>query len=242
MSGHSKWHSIKHKKGAADAKRGKEFTKLGNAIAVAARDGADVETNFRLRLAIDRAKQANVPNANIEKAILRGSGQLEGEQIQEVVYEGYGPGGIAIIVEGATDNKNRTYSDIRTAFTKNGGNMAESGAVAYQFDRRGIITIENANVEELTLRAIDEGAVDISDEEGVVTVYTDGKELAKIVDALRGDYEVKSSELGSVPQNLVVLEDESTATKALKLMDALDELDDVTNTYSNFDIAEGIDI
>ncbi len=242
MSGHSKWHSIKHKKGAADAKRGKEFTKLGNAIAVAARDGADVETNFRLRLAIDRAKQANVPNANIEKAILRGSGQLEGEQIQEVVYEGYGPGGIAIIVEGATDNKNRTYSDIRTAFTKNGGNMAESGAVAYQFDRRGIITIENANVEELTLRAIDEGAVDISDEDGVVTVYTDAKELAKTVDALRDEYEVKSSELGFVPQNLVMLEDESTATKALKLMDALDELDDVTNTYSNFDIAEGIDI
>lgn len=242
MSGHSKWHSIKHKKGAADAKRGKEFTKLGNAIAVAARDGADPETNFRLRLAIDRAKQANVPNANIEKAVLRGSGQLEGEQIQEVVYEGYGPGGIAIIVEGATDNKNRTYSDIRNAFTKNGGNMAESGAVAYQFDRRGIITIENADVEELTLRAIDEGAVDIDDEEGVVTVYTDGKELARTVDALRGDYEVKSSELGFVPQNLVMLEDEATAKKAIKLMDALDELDDVTNTYSNFDIAEGIDI
>lgn len=240
MSGHSKWHSIKHKKGAADAKRGKEFTKLGNAIAVAARDGADPETNFRLRLAIDRAKQANVPNANIEKAVLRGSGQLEGEQIQEVVYEGYGPGGIAVIIEGATDNKNRTYSDIRTAFTKNGGNMAESGAVAYQFDRRGIIIIDNADVEELTLRAIDEGAVDVSDEDGVVTVYTDAKELARTVDSLRGDYEVKSSELGFVPQNLVLLEDESTATKAVKLMDALDELDDVTNTYSNFDIAEGI--
>ena len=242
MSGHSKWHSIKHKKGAADAKRGKEFTKLGNAIAVAARDGADPETNNRLRLAIDKAKAANMPNANIDKAIKRGSGQLGGEQIQEVIYEGYGPGGVAVIVECATDNKNRTSSDVRASFSKNGGNMAETGAVSYQFDRRGIITIEADDVDELTLRAIDEGAVDVADDDGVVTVYTDPKELAKVSDALNKDYDVKSSELGFVPQNLVILEDESTATKTVKLMDALDELDDVANTYSNFDIAEGIDL
>ncbi|MEX0748919.1 MAG: YebC/PmpR family DNA-binding transcriptional regulator [Candidatus Saccharimonadales bacterium] len=242
MSGHSKWHSIKHKKGAADAKRGKEFTKLGNMIAIAAREGADPETNFKLRLAIDKAKGANVPNANIEKAVLRGSGQLEGEQLQEIVYEGYGPGGIAVIVEATTDNKNRAYSDIRAAFSKNGGNVAESGAVAYQFDRRGIITIDSPDVETLTLAAIDAGALDIAEDEDTVTIYTDPKELAQVTDKLAAVYEIASSELGFVPQNVIMIEDSSTAGKVIRLMNALDELDDVSNTFSNFDIAEGVEV
>lgn len=239
MSGHSKWQTIKRKKNAQDAKRGQEFTKLGNAIAVAAREGADPETNFRLRLAIDKAKQSNMPNANIEKAIARGGGQLGSEQIQDFIYEGYGPGGAAVMVEGVTDNKNRTASDVRTAFSKNGGNLAESGAVSYQFDHCGIITIESEDVDEVTLTAIDVGARDVYGEEGIVTVYTDPKQLKQVQTQL-GDYAIVSAELGYVPHYTVMIEDATTAQKVIKLMNALEELDDVTNTYSNFDIAEGV--
>lgn len=241
MSGHSKWHSIKYKKGAADAKRGKQFTKLGNAIAVAARDDPDPETNNRLRMAIEKAKDANMPNANIDKAIKRGSGQPAGEQIQEVTYEGYGPGGVAVIVECATDNKNRTSSDVRTAFTKNGGSLAETGAVAYQFDRRGIITIETDDTEAVMFDAIDAGVEDVFPDEGLVTIYTEPKEL-KAVESRLGGYKIASSGLGYVPQHTVMIEDEAIAKKVIKLMDALEDLDDVTNTYSNFDIAENIEI
>lgn len=239
MSGHSKWQTIKRKKGAQDAKRGQQFTKLGNAITVAAREGDDPETNFRLRLAIEKAKKANMPNANIEKAVARGSGKLEGAQLQEVMYEGYGPGGVAVIVEGVTDNKNRTSSDVRTAFTKNGGNMAESGAVSFQFDHRGIITIDTEDPETVSLAAMEAGALDVFTDEGAVTVYTDPKEL-KAVQAQLADYPVTAAELGYVPRHTVMIEDPATAHKVLKLMDALEDLDDVTNTYSNFDIAEGI--
>lgn len=239
MSGHSKWQTIKRKKNAQDAKRGQEFTKLGNAIAVAAREGADPETNFRLRLAIDKAKQSNMPSANIDKAIARGSGQLGSQQLQDFIYEGYGPGGVAVIAEGVTDNKNRTASDVRTAFSKNGGNLAESGAVSYQFDHCGIISIESQDVDAVTLAAIDAGAADVYGEEGIVTVYTDPKQL-KQVQAQLGDYAIVSAELGYVPHYTVMIEDATTAQKVIKLMNALEELDDVTNTYSNFDIAEGV--
>lgn len=241
MSGHSKWQTIKRKKGAEDAKRGQKFTKLSKAIAVAAREGGDdPETNFHLRLAIDKAKTANMPNANIDKAVARGAGKLEGEQLQEVLYEGYGPGGIAIIVEGVTDNKNRTSSDVRTAFSKHGGNMAETGAVQYQFKRLGIITIDTDDPDTVTLEAIDVGASDVfTDEEGVVTVYTDPKEL-KSVQSKLSNFSITSAEVGYVPEHTVMIEDEATAKKTLKLMDALEDLDDVTNTYSNFDIAEGL--
>ncbi|MEX0934177.1 MAG: YebC/PmpR family DNA-binding transcriptional regulator [Candidatus Saccharimonadales bacterium] len=244
MSGHSKWHSIKHKKGAADAKRGKEFTKLGNTIAIAAREGADPEINFRLRLAIDKARAANMPNANIEKAIARGSGQLEGEQIQEITYEGYGPSGIAVIVEVATDNKNRAYSDVKAVFSKHGGNMGEPGSVAYQFDRRGIVVVatEEVGKDEATLAAIDAGAIDVEEGEDIITVYTDPKELAKVTKTLGEDFKIQSSELGYVPQNTIMLEDKSTAQKAINLLSALEELDDVASTYSNFDIADDIEI
>jgi len=235
MSGHSKWHSIKHKKGVADARRGAVFTKLGNAIAIAAREGADPESNFRLRLAIDQAKAANMPNANIDKSIARGSGASGGEQIQEVTYEGYGPGGIAIIVESATDNKNRTYADIRTAFTKNGGNMAEAGAVAFQFNRRGIITIESDDAESVELAAIDAGAEDIFTDGEEVSVYTAATDLKKVQEQLR-EHKIVSAELGYVPKNTIMIDDSSAAQKAIKLMDALEDLDDVSNTYSNLDI------
>lgn len=241
MSGHSKWHSIKHKKGAADAKRGQQFTKLSNAIAIAARGGADPEVNFSLRLAIDKAKAANMPNSNIEKAVLRGSGQLEGEQIQEVTYEGYGPGGVAIIVEGATDNKNRTYSDIRTAFSKNGGNMAETGAVAFQFEQKGVIVIEVDDTEAATLVAIEAGAEDVEEDSGVLTVYTAPKELNAVRTNLQdAGLKLTSAELGYEPTQIVPVEDAQTAKKVLNLMEVLDGLDDVTNTYSNFDISEAV--
>jgi len=239
MSGHSKWHSIKHKKGAADAKRGKVFTKLGNAIAIAAREGDDPETNVRLRLAIDKAKQSNMPNANIDKAIQRGSGQLEGEQITEVTYEGYGPGGVAIIVEGATDNRNRTYSDIRAAFSKNGGNIAETGAVAFQFDKRGIIQINTDDPESVTLAIMDLGVEDVFTDEESVTVYTEATDLKRVEDQL-SEYDIESAELGYVPQHTVMIEDAATAGKVIKLMNALEDLDDVSNTYANFDIADGV--
>ena len=239
MSGHSKWQTIKRKKGAQDAKRGQEFTKLSNAIAVAAREGEDPETNFRLRLAIDKAKQANMPNSNIEKAVARGSGKDGSAQVEDFLYEGYGPGGVAVIVEGVTDNRNRAASTIRTAFNKNGGNMADTGAVSFQFDRRGIITIETSDVDEITLAAIDAGAEDVFDEGGMVTVYTGPKQLKQVQQQLQ-DYNVKSADIGYVPHNIIKIEDVATAKKVVNLMNVLEDIDDVTDTYTNFDVDDSI--
>jgi YebC/PmpR family DNA-binding regulatory protein len=234
MSGHSKWSTIKRQKGAKDAARGAVFTKLGNAIAIAARGGADPEMNFNLRLAIDRAKAANMPNANIQRSIDRGSGKLGGEQIQEVMYEGYGPGGVAILVECATDNLNRTYPEVRLAFSKHGGNMAEKGAVAFQFDRKGVIRVKGVG-EDLLLQVLDAGAEDAIEEDGETVVYTDPKDLAKVRTALQeAGLEITEAELTFVPNNTVNVEDEATLGKIMRLMDALDELDDVTNTHTNF--------
>lgn len=234
MSGHSKWSTIKRQKGAKDAARGAVFTKLGNAIAIAARGGADPEMNFALRLAVDRAKAANMPNANIQRSIDRGSGRLGGEQIQEVMYEGYGPGGVAVLVECATDNVNRTYPEVRLAFSKHGGNIAEKGAVAFQFDRKGVIRVKGTG-EELLLQVLDAGAEDALEEDGETIVYTDPKELARVRDALREQgLEITEAELTFVPNNTVTVEDEATLGKIMRLMDALDELDDVTNTHTNF--------
>jgi YebC/PmpR family DNA-binding regulatory protein len=234
MSGHSKWSTIKRQKGAKDAARGAVFTKLGNAIAIAARNGADPEMNFSLRLAIDRAKAANMPNANIQRSIDRGSGRLGGDQIQEVVYEGYGPGGVAILVECATDNINRTYPEVRLAFTKHGGNMAEKGAVAFQFDRKGVIRVKGTG-EDLLLQVLDAGAEDAVEEEGETVVYTDPKELAKVRQAVQDQgLEITEAELTFVPNNTVTIEDEATLGKVMRLMEALDDVDDVTNTHTNF--------
>jgi YebC/PmpR family DNA-binding regulatory protein len=237
MSGHSKWSTIKRQKGAKDAARGAVFTKLGNMIAIAARGGADPEMNFSLRLAIDRAKAANMPNANIQRSIDRGSGKLGGEQIQEVMYEGYGPGGVAILVECATDNVNRTYPEVRLAFSKHGGNIAEKGAVAFQFDRKGVIRVKGTG-EDLLLQILDAGAEDAIEEEGETIVYTDPKELAKVRDNLQNSgIELVEAELTFVPNNTVQINDEVTQGKVMRLMEALEGLDDITNTHTNFDIA-----
>jgi YebC/PmpR family DNA-binding regulatory protein len=238
MSGHSKWSTIKRQKGAKDAARSAVFTKLGNAIAIAAHSGADPDMNFTLRLAIDRAKAANMPNANIQRSIDRGSGKLGGEQIQEVMYEGYGPGGVAILVETATDNLNRTLPEVRLAFSKHGGNLAEKGAVAFQFDRKGMIRVK-ATGDDVLMAAIDAGADDMQEEDDESIIYTDPKELAKVRDALRQiSLEITEAELTYVPNNTVEIIDKDTAGKIMRLMDALDDLDDVTNTHVNFDIPE----
>ena len=240
MSGHSKWSTIKRQKGAKDAKRGAIFTKLGNAIAIAARGGADPEMNFSLRLAIDKAKGANMPMANIQRSIDRGSGKLGGETIAEVMYEGYGPGGVAILVECATDNINRTLPDVRSAFVKHGGNLAEKGAVAFQFERKGVIRVKGSG-DELTLQAIDAGAEDVEEENGESVILTDPKQLAQVRDNLRQqNLEILDAELAYVPKNSVEITDEATAGKIIRLMEALDELDDVTATHTNFDIPEGV--
>jgi YebC/PmpR family DNA-binding regulatory protein len=242
MSGHSKWSTIKRQKGAKDAARGAVFTKLGNAIAIAARSGADPEMNFTLRLAIDKAKAANMPSANIQRSIDRGSGKLGGEQIQEVMYEGYGPGGVAILVECATDNLNRTYPEVKLAFSKNGGNIAEKGAVAFQFDHKGMIRVKGLG-DELMLQALDAGAEDVQEEDGETVIYTVNKDLAKVRDTLKdAGSEILEAELTYVPNNTVEVSDADVARKLMKVMNALDDLDDVTNTHVNFDIAEDIQL
>ncbi len=240
MAGHSKWAQIKRQKGVNDAKRGALFTKLGNAIAIAARGGADPDTNFSLRLAIDKAKAANMPMANIQRSVDRGSGKLGGAQIQEVMYEGYGPGGVAILVECATDNINRTYPDVRLAFSKHGGNIAEKGAVAFQFDRKGVIRVRGKG-DEVTLQAIDAGAEDVIEEGEESIIYTDPKELAKVRGNLqKAGLEITEAELTFVPNNTVEVQDQATAGKIMRLMDTLEDIDKVTNTHVNFDIAEGV--
>ncbi|HKX72494.1 MAG TPA: YebC/PmpR family DNA-binding transcriptional regulator [Candidatus Saccharimonadales bacterium] len=240
MSGHSKWSTIKRQKEITDAKKGAVFTKLANAITVAAKSGGDPTTNFSLRLVLDQARAANMPNTNIQRAIDRGTGKLGGDAIEEVMYEGYGPGGTAVIIECATDNKNRTYPDVRLAFSKNGGNMAEPGSVAFQFTRKGVIRAAfTGDADEAMLAAIDAGAEDAETEDGEMLIYTEAKQFTAVRDALgAAGLTVKEAELSFVPNNTVEVTDAETARKIMNLMDALDNLDDVTNTYSNFDIKE----
>ena len=240
MSGHSKWSTIKRQKGAKDAARGAVFTKLGHAIAIAARAGADPEMNFSLRLAIDKAKAANMPLANIQRSVDRGSGKLGGESIQEVMYEGYGPGGVAILVECATDNINRTYPEVRLAFSKHGGNIAEKGAVAFQFERKGMIRVKQTG-DEVLEAAIEAGADDVQEEDNESIIYSDPKALAKVRDQLReAGLDVTEAELTFVPNNTVEVQDKETAGKIVRLMEALEDLDDVTSTHTNFDIPEDL--
>jgi YebC/PmpR family DNA-binding regulatory protein len=234
MSGHSKWSTIK---GAKDAARGAVFTKLGNAIAMAARAGTDPATNFSLRLAIDKAKAANMPLANIDRAIQRVADK-NAAQLQEITYEGYGPGGVAILVEVATDNINRTYPEVRLAFSKHGGNIAEKGAVAFQFDRKGMVRVTGTG-DELMLQALDAGAEDVQEEGDESIIYTEPTDLAKVRDALREQgLDIKEAELTYIPNTTVEVTDKDTAGKIMRLMDALEDIDDVTNTHVNFDIAE----
>lgn len=239
MSGHSKWSTIKREKGAKDAARGVVFTKLGNAIALAARGGADPSTNFSLRLAIDKAKAANMPMANIQRAIDRVTDK-SAAQLQEVLYEGYGAGGVAVLVECATDNINRTYPEVRLAFSKHGGSIAEKGSVAFQFDRKGMIRIKGKG-DDLMLTVLDAGAEDMQEEGEESIVYTAPTDLAKVRDALQASgIEVLEAELTFVPNNTVQVTDEATAGKIMRMMDALEESDDVVNTHVNFDIDESL--
>jgi len=239
MSGHSKWSTIKREKGAKDAARGAVFTKLGNAIAIAARSGTDPETNFALRLAIDKAKTANMPSANIQRALDRIKDK-DAAQLQEIVYEGYGPGGVAIMVECATDNINRTYPEVRLAFSKHGGNIAEKGAVAFQFDHKGMIRVAGTG-DELMLQALDAGAEDVQEEGDESVIYTAATDLAKVRDALKAqELDIKEAELTYVPNTTVEVTDAATAGKIMRLMDALDDCDDVSNTHVNFDIDESL--
>jgi YebC/PmpR family DNA-binding regulatory protein len=241
MSGHSKWSKIKRGKAVEDAKRGAVFTKIGNQIALAARDGVDPDMNPTLAMTIDKAKAANMPLANIERAIQRAADK-SAAQLQEVLYEGYGPGGVAILVECATDNINRTYPDVKLAFSKNGGNIAEKGAVAFQFDRKGIIRVAKTG-DDFILGALDAGAEDVQDDDGESIIYTAPTDLAKVRDALNAAGEkIAEAELTYLANNTVEITDEITAKKIMKVMDALDDLDDVSNTHVNFEIAEEINI
>lgn len=243
MSGHSKWSTIKRQKGANDAKRGAIFTKLGNQIAIAARAGTDPALNSALALAIEKAKAANMPNANIERSIARVSDK-SAAQLEEVMYEGYGPGGVAILVECATDNRNRTLPEVRSAFSKNGGNIAEPGSVAFNFSRKGVIRVKGVN-DDIAMAAIEAGAEDVFDEpeNNETVIHTAPTELAKVRDQLKeAGLEITDAELSYVPNNTIEVSDKETARKTMNLMNALDDLDDVTETYTNFDIAEGTEV
>jgi len=243
MSGHSKWSTIKRQKGVTDAKRGALFTKFGNQLAVAARDGTDPATNATLAMVVEKAKSANMPMSNIERAIKRVADK-SAAQLEEVMYEGYGPGGVAVMVECATDNRNRTLPEVRLAFTRNGGNMAEQGSVAFQFDRKGVIRVKGIG-EAIQLAAIEAGAEDIFEEKenNETVVYTAPNELAMVRDLLKSaGTEVVDADLTYVAKNNVEINDAETARKIVNLMDALEDLDDVTATHTNFDIAEDINV
>jgi YebC/PmpR family DNA-binding regulatory protein len=239
MSGHSKWHTIKHKKGAIDAKRGKVFTKLIREMTISARiGGGDPETNPRLRTAVDKAKASNMPADNIKRAIQKGTGELEGEMIEEITLEGYGPGGIAILVEGTTDNRNRTVSEIRHIFSKHGGNM--SGSVAHLFKMRGFVAIAKSKVDEEKLMeiALDAGADDITGDGDMWEVYSTPNAQDGIVKALKAaGIEPDEVEIGKYAETTIPLEGQK-AQQTLKLMEALEDNDDVSNVWANFDISE----
>jgi YebC/PmpR family DNA-binding regulatory protein len=240
MSGHSKWSTIKREKGAKDAKRGAIFTKIGNQIAIAARSGTDPSMNSALALAIETAKQANMPNANIQRAIDRVSDK-NAAVMEEMTYEGYGPGGIGIIIETATDNKNRTFPEVRNALTKNGGRVADAGSVMFQFNRKGVIVVDAAG-EDALLTILDAGAEDAVEEDGGITIYTELKDLAKVrSNVLDAGLTVKEASLQYVPVSEVTVDDPEVARKVLKIMDALDDLDDVVNVHTNADITVELD-
>ncbi len=244
MSGHSKWASIKRQKGVNDAKRGQLFTKIGREIVIAVREGgADPEANFRLRLVLDKAKQANMPKDNIERAIKRGSGEsVDGAQVEEYTYEGYGPHGTAIIVEAFTDNRNRTVSEIRHVFSRYGGNLGADGCVAWMFSRKGVISVAvgDEDPDEVALVAIDAGAEDVEVGEETVEVYTEISDFRAVRDALsEAGYELLDAQLSWIPQSQLSLP-EKEALSNLKLMEALEELDDVQQVYSNLDISDEV--
>jgi len=241
MSGHSKWSTIKHKKGAADAKRGKIFTKVIKEITVAARiGGGDVDGNPRLRLAVQKAKEVNMPQENLIRAIKKGTGELEGVQYQEISYEGYGPGGVAIFMEVMTDNKNRTIGELRAALDKNGGNMGENGCVAWIFEKKGIITImiSEKDEEELLELVMDAGGDDLQTVDDYYEITTSVESFESVRKAIENSgLKVQSAQLTRIPQNTVNVE-EKNCKSLLRLMDMLEDHDDIQKVYSNFDITD----
>ena len=240
MSGHSKWANIKRQKGAADAKRGQVFTKLAREIIVAVRQGGvSLDSNFRLRLAVQKARDSNMPSDNIERAIKRGSGEAGGAALTEIRFEGYGPSGIAVLVEALTDNRNRTVQDVRRLFTRHGGNLGETGCVSWLFENRGVITVEsnNSDAEGIALRAIDAGAEDVRTANDFVEIYTQPQDLEKVRKVIEEKEHVVSAELSLMPKTTVVL-DENKAVQALTFLDEVEALDDVQRVFSNMDFSD----
>jgi YebC/PmpR family DNA-binding regulatory protein len=245
MSGHSKWSTIKRKKGAEDAKRAKIFTRLARDIMVAAREGGgDENMNPRLKLAITKARESNMPNDNIERAIKRGTGEIEGSQVEEYTYEGYGIDGVAFIVEVMTDNKNRALAEVKNAFSKNGGNMATSGAVAWQFDQKGYMSLQQAgediDFEEVFMVAAEAGADDVVDEDGIIAVYTPRDLFGAVEQALdEAGYKTEDAELRWFPQNTMDVPLKA-AVQNMRIMEKLEELDDVQSVSSNLSITDEV--
>ena len=244
MSGHSKWSTIKRKKGAIDAKRGKIFTRLIKEITVAARSGGgDVEGNPRLRSAVATAKAENMPKDNIIRAIKKGTGEIAGEVYDEILYDGYGPGGVAILVECLTDNRNRTVADVRHYFAKSNGNLGESGCVAWMFDKKGLITIDKSTIseEELMDKALEAGAEDVVEEETEFQVFTAPEDFEQVRESLEQDgVTFLEATVSMIPQNTVEVTEEGIARQLMKLMDNLEDYDDVQNVWANFDIDDSL--
>lgn len=243
MSGHSKWSSIKHKKAAKDAKRGALFTKLIKDIQVAARlGGSDLSSNSRLKIAVQKAKDNNMPSDNIDRAIKKGAGELEGVSFDDYIYEGYGPGGVAFMVSVLSDNKNRSSAEVRTIFSKNGGNMAEAGAVTYLFDRKGVITIAGDKVSEDILMelVLENGGEDITSDKEYFQVLTSPESFMFVMDALeKAGIETEDAEVKFVAKTDIII-DEKVALKCMNIMERLEELEDVQNVYANFDIPDDV--
>lgn len=244
MSGHSKWANIKHKKARQDEAKGAVFTKMSKEIMVAVKQGGpDPEGNFRLKLCIQKAKANNMPNDNINRAIQKASGSTEGDNFEEIYYEGYGPGGVAILLAILTDNRNRTASEIRYIFSRNGGNLGETGCVSWMFDRKGRLTVdlEGKDEDELMMLALEAGAEDFKSEDGVGEIITDTDSLEEIrAYMMDKGIEIQDAEVAMIPQNTVEVSDLEQARKLLKMIDTLEEHDDVQNVYGNFDIPESI--
>jgi YebC/PmpR family DNA-binding regulatory protein len=240
MSGHSKWSTIKHKKGAKDAQRGKLFAKLVKAVEVAAREGGgDPAANAALGNAIDKAKSASVPNDNIDRAIKRGTGEVEGVSYEEFWYEGYGPGGVALLLQILTDNRNRAASDVRSTFSRNGGNLGEPGSVAYLFEQRGYV-VARGDEDDIMMAALDAGAEDVRPSDGVFEVISEPGSFGEVRAAVTAVAdEVETAEVTHLPKSVVPL-DRSTAAKVLRLVDALEDLDDVQEVFANFDIPDDV--
>jgi len=246
MSGHNKWSTIKHKKGKEDAKRGKIFTKLARAIIVAVKEGgADPEYNPSLKTAIEKAKAENMPNDNIDRALKKASGDSDSSNYETIIYEGYGPEGIAVVVECLTDNRNRTAPDVRHAFDKHGGNLGQSGSVLFMFDRKGVIEIESSQADEDELMdfALENGASDFESDEEVYTIYSEVADFISLRDALQEKgYKLSECDLQYIPSNYTAISNEDNIKKMIKMIDQLEDNDDVQNVYHNWEIPENLDI